>query len=128
MASEQLAAQLVSKNGELAQKTKTLAPIRKECKTLKESILQSMEQSGEVSITLPSGVRLEVERKMRALPIKQDYIAEKLAEIAEFPQSRAAEIAQRIWDERPAKESAKLKLGSGTPQATERKRGRRSES
>lgn len=111
MAAEQLAAQFVSKNGELSQKTKTLAPIRKECKVLMQSIMESMVQRGEDSIVLPAlRVKVALQRKTRPLPIKQEYIAQKLVEILETPEERAAEIAQRIWDERPTKESPSLKF------------------
>jgi hypothetical protein len=129
MAAEQLAVQFVTKNVELTEKTKRIGPIRKECKTLKESIMQSMEQRGENVLVLPSGVKFCLERKAQALPIKQDYVAEKLAE---YGIPRAEEIAQRLWDDRPVKDKATLKMdkgsSSGSGSGSGRKRGRKEDS
>lgn len=113
MATHQLANSFVSKNGELTEKSKTLAPIRKECKTLQESIMQSMQQSGQNEIVLQGGQKICLQRKESPVPLKQEYLESKLAELMQEPGAdarNAAQWAQRIWDERPTKPNFKLKL------------------
>jgi hypothetical protein len=111
MAAQQLGNSFVSKNGELTEKAKTLAPIRKECKTLQESIVQSMQQSGQNELVLQGGQKICLHRKESPLPLKQDYLEAKLTELMqEQAAGGAAEWAQRIWEERPTKPNFKLKL------------------
>lgn len=124
MATHQLANSFVSKNGELTEKSKTLAPIRKECKTLQESIMQSMQQSGQNEIVLQGGQKICLQRKESPVPLKQEYLESKLTELG-IAKEIAALWAKRIWEERPLKPTLKLKLVKDTSAPrTPRKRTR----
>jgi hypothetical protein len=136
MATHQLANSFVSKNGELTEKSKTLTPIRKECKTLQESIMQSMQQSGQNEIVLQGGHKICLQRKESPVPLKQEYLESKLTELMQeqaasrgdegIAKGIAALWAQRIWEQRPVKPTLKLKLVKDTSASstTTRKRTR----
>lgn len=99
---EQLAAHFVRRDEDLKRQSKQLAPARKERKEIHDHLLHILEADPSVEqIELGDGKVVKLKTSEVTAPVKEDYVAGRLVEILGLAAPQAAEVARRIWDERP---------------------------
>jgi hypothetical protein len=126
---EQIAAHFVRRDADLKTHAKQLAPIRKERKALHDHLLKVLEENPSLEqITLSDGTIVRLKEAESTAPVKEEYVAERLVEIMGVAAPQAAEVARRIWEDRP--KTTKHKLVYEAPASTDapaasRKRSRK---
>lgn len=99
-----LAAEFVRKDEDMKRISQQLVPVRKQRKELYDTLLRALEKEeapARQMIDLGGGRVVRLKPSEGMVPVKEEYVAQRLQELLGLPASQAQELASKIWSDRP---------------------------
>jgi hypothetical protein len=104
MSAVQLAAEFVRKDEDLKRIAQQIVPVRKQRKQLYDTLLHALEAEevpARQMIDLGGGRVVRLKPTEGPVPVKEEYVAQRLQELLGLAEAQAQEVAAKIWSERP---------------------------
>lgn len=125
MSAAQLAAEFARKEEDLKRIAQQITPVRKQRKQLYDTLLHTLEAEEAPSrqiIDLGGGRVVRLKATEGPVPVKEEYVAQRLQELLGLPEVQAQEVAAKIWADRPKKMRHRLVYEGAATAARKRTR------